>query len=217
MHRHGGGRPSCCFRLARVSEPDFRDKLRKRLRAQRETLSPHVRMAAAQGLVQQLERLPEFLVDQRVAGYWAVSGEVPLHIAANHLHQRGQQFYLPVTGLQRRLRFALYRSGGEIAPNRYGIPEPQVDNADLIEADTLELVLIPLVAFDRHGHRLGFGGGFYDTSFAFLRSLPRPASTVLVGVGYAFQEVEALAPTDWDVPLDFVATERELIACTTPA
>lgn len=186
------------------------------MRVQRMQLDPHARMAAAQALAQRLEALPEFLVDQRVAGYWAVGGEIALHMAATHLRRREQQFYLPVAGPQRRLRFAMYRGGGAIAPNRYGIPEPQVDPSELIDADQLELVLVPLVAFDRRGHRLGFGGGFYDTSFAFLHGQQRPAQTVLVGVGYAFQEVDALEPADWDVQLDFVATERELIACTVP-
>jgi len=199
-----------------VSALNLRSELRARIRAQREALDPHARMAAAQGLAQQLEALPEFLVDQRVAGYWAVDGEMPLHIVATHLRRRDQQFYLPVAGPQRRLRFAPYRGGGAIIPNRYGIPEPQAAESELIDAEALELVLVPLVAFDRRGHRLGFGGGFYDTSFAFLRAVPRPAATVLVGVGYAFQEVDALDPADWDVQLDFIATERELIACTTP-
>jgi 5-formyltetrahydrofolate cyclo-ligase len=73
---------------------------------------------------------------------------------------------------------------------------------------------VPLLGFDRHGHRLGFGGGYYDRSFAFLRDLERPSKPLLVGIGYASQEIDSLAPEDWDVRLDYVATERELIDCT---
>jgi 5-formyltetrahydrofolate cyclo-ligase len=73
---------------------------------------------------------------------------------------------------------------------------------------------VPLVAFDRRGNRLGFGGGYYDASFAFLRDAERPASPILVGIGYAFQEVDALATEPWDIRMDYVATERELIDCT---
>ena len=101
-----------------------------------------------------------------------------------------------------------------VAPNRYGIPEPQCPRDELVEAAEIELVLIPLLAFDRRGHRLGSGAGYYDRSFAFLREVERPALPLLVGVAYAFQEVESIAPEAWDVPLDFVATEHELIECT---
>jgi 5-formyltetrahydrofolate cyclo-ligase len=75
-------------------------------------------------------------------------------------------------------------------------------------------VLVPLVGFDRRGNRLGSGGGWYDRSFAFLRDVPRPARPILVGIGYHFQEVEKLDAQPWDIPMDFIATDRELIACT---
>jgi 5-formyltetrahydrofolate cyclo-ligase len=58
------------------------------------------------------------------------------------------------------------------------------------------------------------GAGYYDRSFAFLRDAQRPARPVLVGIGYHFQEVAQIAPAEWDVRLDFIATDRELIACS---
>jgi 5-formyltetrahydrofolate cyclo-ligase len=75
------------------------------------------------------------------------------------------------------------------------------------------VILLPLLAFDRAGHRLGTGGGWYDTSLAYLRDATRPATPLLVGVGYAFQEVDAVPPEPWDVDLDYIATDAELIAC----
>ena len=75
-------------------------------------------------------------------------------------------------------------------------------------------MLVPLLGFDRSGHRLGFGGGFYDTSFAFLRTGERPREPLLVGIAYAAQELAEFAPEAWDVRLDFIATERELIDCS---
>jgi len=69
-------------------------------------------------------------------------------------------------------------------------------------------VLVPLVAFDDAGNRLGMGAGYYDRSFAFRRAAPSPP--LLVGVGYEFQRVPALAAQPWDVPLDAVLTERGL-------
>ena len=79
--------------------------------------------------------------------------------------------------------------------------------------DDIDLVLVPLLGFDRRGNRLGAGAGYYDRSFAFLKEKPRPAQPLLVGIGYHFQELPQLTPQPWDVALDFVATDRELIEC----
>jgi 5-formyltetrahydrofolate cyclo-ligase len=169
-------------------------------------------MAAAQGLRRSLEQLPEYHTDVRVAGYWATNGELPLNLAIPPLATRGQQFMLPVIGPGKRLRFAPWSAGQDVQPNRYGIPEP-VDPAELFEPFQLDLVLLPLLAFDRLGNRLGHGGGYYDRGFAFLKDQARPTEPLLVGIGYAFQELPAIEPAAWDVQLDYIATEQELIDC----
>ena len=84
----------------------------------------------------------------------------------------------------------------------------------LLQADAMTLVVLPLVGFDRRGHRLGMGGGWYDRSFAFRQRSPAPPW--LVGAGFADQQVEALEPADWDVALDAVCTERETLHFTPP-
>ena len=193
-----------------------REDLRKHLREQRTRLTPAERASAANGVAASLEQLPEFLVDRRVAGYWAVGGELPLIAAVARLNARGQQYCLPIVGDDRRLRFAPLKPGAAVQPNRYGIPAPEHAPADLLAPQELALVLLPLTAFDRSGRRLGMGGGYYDRSFAFLRDIVRPAQPLLVGIGYAFQEVATLPAQDWDIALDFIATEKELIDCTPP-
>ncbi|WP_329741262.1 5-formyltetrahydrofolate cyclo-ligase [Dyella sp. A6] len=189
-----------------------RSELRQQLLAQRRALSPPQRMAAAQGLRRSLEQLPEFHTDQRVAGYWASDGELPLNLAIPPLAERGQQFLLPLVGDHRELRFAPWQAGDPVSPNRYGIPEP-VAPEQWFAPFQLDLVLVPLLGFDRRGHRIGYGGGYYDQSFAFLKDQARPTEPLLVGIAYAFQQLEAIDAEPWDVPLDFVATDRELIDC----
>lgn len=190
--------------------------IRAKMREQRARLTPTERIAAASAVAASLEQLPEFLVDPRIAGYWAVGGEVPLHAAVAQLRTREQPYFLPIVTTDRTLRFAPLKPGAQVAANRYGIPEPEHAQADLLAPRQLNLVLVPLTAFDRSGHRLGMGGGYYDRSFAFLRDVPRPAQPLLVGIGYAFQEVATLPAQDWDIALDFIATEKELIDCTPP-
>lgn len=199
-----------------TSNSDASIALRVQMRERRAGLSAVERIAAAGGVAASLEQLPEFLVDRRVAGYWAVGGEVPLLAAVARLRARAQQYFLPIVGKDRRLGFAPLLPNANLQPNRYGIPEPEHAAADLLAPQDLDLVLVPLTAFDRAGRRLGMGGGYYDRSFAFLRETARPAQPLLVGIGYAFQEVATLSTQDWDVMLDFIATDKELIDCTPP-
>lgn len=175
------------------------------------------RIAAANALISTLEQLPEFLVDTLVAGYWAVGGELALNIALGRLRAREQRYCLPVLSPGNTLRFAEWTAGQPVRANRYGIPEPTCAPADLLAPEAIDLVLVPLLGFDRRGNRLGAGAGFYDRSFAFLQGKPRPAQPLLVGIGYHFQELPELTPQAWDVALDFVATDRELIECASRA
>lgn len=180
---------------------------------QRNELTAKQRIEAAAGVMHSLEALPEFMTDRNIAGYWAVRGELPLNLVVASLKRREQHYFLPVLGEQRQLHFAEYRDGVALQSNRFGIPEPEAAPSALQNIRDLDVILLPLLAFDRAGHRLGTGGGWYDSSLAFLRGGTRPATPVLVGVGYAFQEVGAIPAEPWDVPLDYVATDAELIAC----
>jgi 5-formyltetrahydrofolate cyclo-ligase len=190
-----------------------RRALRQQLVDRRRALLPATRLAAAQGLRRTLEQLPEYFTDTPVAGYWACRGELPLNLVIPPLASRGQQFLLPVTTADQHLLFAPWQAGDPVQPNRFGIPEPVTPTTWMTPAE-LELVLVPLLGFDRRGRRLGYGGGYYDRSFAFLKAGARPREPLLVGVAYAFQEVPQLRAEPWDVTLDFIATEHELIDCS---
>lgn len=194
---------------------ESRALLRARMSVRRNELDAKQRIAAAAGVLDSLESLPEFMTDAKVAGYWAVRGELPLNLAVASLTRREQQYFLPVLGQARQLRFAEYREGTRLQGNRFGIPEPEVPTEALQTAGDMDVILLPLLAFDRKGHRLGTGGGWYDSSLAFLGNEPRPARPLLVGIGYGFQEVETVSIEPWDVDLDYVATDAELIACRT--
>lgn len=189
-----------------------RHELRQLMAERRRALPPPARMAAALGLRRSLEQLPEYHTDVRVAGYWAAGGELPLNLVIPPLATRGQRFLLPLLARNKELHFAPWRDGDAVAPNRYGIPEPVAPH-EWFAPFQLDLVLVPLLAFDRRGRRLGHGGGYYDRSFAFLKDQARPTEPLLVGVAYDFQEVEQLDEQPWDVSLDYVATDRELIDC----
>jgi 5-formyltetrahydrofolate cyclo-ligase len=188
------------------AEADARRRLRAAMRRRRHALPVRERLEAAAALASQL--LPELATHRgRVAGYWAVGGELPLHAVQSALPAT-LRWCLPVLHDDGRLRFREWAAGQALGSNRHGIPEPA--EGPLLEATALAVVLVPLLAFDARGQRLGQGGGWYDRSFAFRRlppgGVPSAAIPRLIGIGYDWQRVEALAATDWDVPLDAVAT-----------
>lgn len=198
-----------------MTESDLRGALRHQMRARRHSLPARDRLRAAEALGHHLLGFEPYTRARQVAGYWAVRGELSLH--ALFAARPRPVYCLPCLGPDASLRFAPWRPGQALLANRYGIPEPAVAVEAQLSPGQLDLVLLPLLAFDRHGTRLGSGGGYYDRSFAFLREQSRPARPLLVGVGYAFQQVEHLPAAAWDVALDYVVTEAGLIRCVARA
>ena len=193
---------------------DPRKSLRIRFRDLRAAIPAATRMAAADAVAENLLRLPAVRDANTIAGYWAVAGELPLHALMTRLPRR-TRYCLPMLQADRTLRFAPWSTGDAVAANRYGIPEPTEAGVDIAPSE-IDVVLLPLVGFTRDGHRLGTGGGWYDRSFAFRCHTAAPP--LLVGVGFACQQIDAdtsarLEAREWDVPLDAIATERELIVC----
>jgi len=184
--------------------------LRDRLRALRISIPAVARIAAAEAVAKQLLELPALQSATTVAGYWAIGGELPLHGLMARLPSRAR-YCLPMLQPDRTLRFAAWQTGDAIATNRYGIPEPQ-QATPALAPDALDVVLLPLLGFTRNGHRIGTGGGWYDRTFAFRHAAPAPP--LLIGIGFACQQIDGHAARDWDVPLDAIVTEREVIACT---
>ena len=185
-------------------------ELRASMRERRRALPVRERLDAAAAVASHL--FPELsALEGRIAGYWAVGGELPLHAVQANLPAT-LRWCLPVLHDDGRLRFREWSAGQALAPNRHGIPEPA--QGPLLADDQLAVVLVPLLAFDAMGNRLGQGGGWYDRSFAFRRAdstssgaTPQPR---LIGIAYDWQQVDALEAADWDVPLDAVATPSAL-------
>jgi 5-formyltetrahydrofolate cyclo-ligase len=185
-------------------------ELRDGLRAQRQALPASARMQAAEAIADHLQDHPAFAGPGYVAGYWAMAGEMPLHVLQMRL-QPQLIWCLPCIQPDHSLRFAPWRPGDELVSNRFGIPEPSLASESLLPAEAMAVILLPLLGFSRAGGRLGMGGGYYDRSLGFRQR--RPSPPLLIGVGYAFQELPALPTDPWDIRLDAVVTEREFLLC----
>ena len=169
-------------------------------------LRAHLR-AARDGFAARPFPLPQPLLDRltpglMIAGYVAAGSEAdptPLLTAAR---ERGCHLALPhVTGRAAPLRFLSWDLGDVLVRGPLNLRQPAADAPEAAP----DLILTPLLGFDRRGNRLGQGAGHYDRAFAAHPSAWR------VGLAWSVQEAEALTPDPWDVPLHAIATEQEWI------
>jgi 5-formyltetrahydrofolate cyclo-ligase len=186
--------------------------LRLQLKRIRAALSARERGAATAAAVQRVRHLPQFRRARRVAAYVGSNGELdpmPLLELAADLNK---QCFLPVLHPFRsgRLWFCRWRPGERLVPNRFGIPEPLPRSNGVIATRHLELVIVPLLGFDRSCQRLGMGGGYYDRSFAFLHHLKHAKRPFLLGFAHESQKVDSLQTQPWDIQLDAVVTNQRL-------
>lgn len=137
-----------------------------------------------------------------VAGYWPKGDELDLVPTLAALADAGHGTCLPVVaGVAWPLIFRLWRPGHPLVPGAFRIMEPMAE-APLAQPDIL---LVPLLAFDEAGWRLGYGGGFYDRTLAALRDA---APVIAIGVGYAGQKMDSVPHDVYDQRLDWLVTEQ---------
>jgi 5-formyltetrahydrofolate cyclo-ligase len=145
---------------------------------------------------------------RQVASYAAYSGEIDpgyleQGLQANIYHPR-------ISNLRLGLMQFHSRAGRARQRNKLGMTEPTAIHP-AIDPRQLDIVLMPLVAFQRDGTRLGQGGGFYDRAFAFRNNPQRIKKPLLVGLAHHFQETQGLDREPWDVPADVIITDQEII------
>jgi 5-formyltetrahydrofolate cyclo-ligase len=191
-----------------------RRPLRAALAARRRSVPAAERARAALSVARHVDRELHLRSHWRIAVYAALPEELDAAPLIALARRRGCRIYLPRIDRRRASRamqFAEMR--GPLRHNRLGIAEPQTGAT--LGARWLDVVFLPLVGFDERGLRLGTGGGYYDRAFAFRRWRSAWHVPRLVGLGYAFQQVERIAPAPHDVLLDAVVTDEGIIRCST--
>ncbi|MFI8481955.1 5-formyltetrahydrofolate cyclo-ligase [Pseudomonas sp. NPDC078700] len=187
-----------------------RKQLRRTLRQARRALSPAAQRRAAQGLYRQLAQHPVFRRAKHIALYLPNDGEIDPHLLLRAAQRRGKATYLPVLNAWPRSKmvFQRIRPTDVLRPNRFGIAEPRANPARQRKVWALDLILLPLVGFDREGGRLGMGGGFYDRSLAYRARRKNCHKPTLLGLAHECQQVKKLAMASWDVPLNATVTDQ---------
>jgi len=186
------------------SSQNLKNDLRAAAFTRRDALDPSQRAAACEALAKhatQFEVGPGCVV----AGFSAIRTEIDPSALMQALRARGAALALPVAiGRGEPLIFRAWTADTVLVRGLYGILEPSSD-AEEVEPD---IVLVPLAAFDRRGHRLGYGGGYYDRTLQRLRKAKRVTAA---GLAFSAQQMDEIPADAHDEPLDLVLTERDVI------
>ncbi len=181
-----------------------RQAIRQQVRKLRNALSREQQQQAAQMLVGQMLQLPQVIDATHIALYLSNDAELDTSPLIQALWQAGKNIYLPILHpfVPGYLIFQRYQQDTAMKLNRFQIPEPVLNCADIIPVAELDVICTPLVAFDAQGNRLGMGGGFYDRYLAHCH-----ASSHIVGLAHAIQRLTPWRACPWDINLDAVITE----------
>jgi 5-formyltetrahydrofolate cyclo-ligase len=182
--------------------------LRKELQCARHQLSKEQVEHYSQSISERLLKESLWIEATHIALYASHQNEVATDALIKTMWQAGKKAYLPMINEDQKLTFALYTPSTLREKNRLGILEPV--SPTLFDAANLDIVIVPLVGFDIHKNRLGMGAGHYDRTFAFLRDSHLPSKPLLIGLAYEIQKTDKLDAENWDIPLDYVITEKAL-------
>ena len=175
-------------------------ELRASALAKREAISEAKRVKAAVALAKR--GLPiEITPSMVISGYSPIRNEIDPVPLMQKLALQGARLALPTVNARgKSLIFRAWSPGDRLTLGMLGIPEPSPAASEVVP----DIMLVPLAAFDRMGHRIGYGAGHYDYTFAHLR---KAKAVIGIGLAFAAQEIEAIPALPHDVRLDFVLTE----------
>ena len=191
-----------------------RANLRQKIRKRRQNLSKIEQEIAAEQLkvnfIQHLKRY-NTTKNSQIALYLSNDSELDTSLLIKELWTKSHLVYLPVihpfNGTT--LYFQRYEENSPMRANRYAILEPKLNCSQICPLQDLDYLLMPLVAFDSHGNRLGMGGGFYDKTLARYHN-ENWQKPQLIGLAHQCQHVESLPVEPWDVPLNFIITPHKI-------
>ncbi len=164
-------------------------------------------------IVENISKSTQFKKCKNIAVFLPNDSEPDLSALIEHAWAKGLNCYLPILGkkFESKLKFQLYSPSSPLILNCYNIPEPKLNLSTCITKPwLLDLILMPLVAFDLTGNRIGMGGGYYDKTLHYRRHRSVWQKPPLMGVAYAKQQVVKIKSEKWDIPLDFIASDNEI-------
>lgn len=178
-------------------------EIRARLALKRHQLDAVLQKQVSASICRRLQSHPVFQIARTIALYSAFDREPDLFPLISAIPKK---WVLPVVVDKTQMDFVVFSKKEELVKGRYGILQPK-DTAKKIDVQEIDLILLPMVAFDTLGNRIGRGAGHYDRALAFLSGNHRIKKPHLIGVAYEFQKIENSECDPWDIRLNGVVTE----------
>lgn len=189
-------------------QPENKAGLREKLKKLRDQVDPGLAETASQGVWAILSRLPEFHKAKGIGAFASTPGEINTYPILEGVLSLGKKLYLPrVAADKTRFDYYLVSDFKNLTIGSFGILEPAGNRP--IAWEEIDIALVPGLAFDQRGHRLGFGKGYYDRVLPLLKK-----SALTVGLGYSFQIVEQIPDEPHDISLKAVLTEKSFHLCS---
>jgi 5-formyltetrahydrofolate cyclo-ligase len=191
---------------------DERERVRRAVLARRDRLAAETRGALSRAIVERFWGLAEAAGARALLVSLSIGSEVPTRALVDDARRRGLRVAVPVTlTAERRLLPTELPDDDRLVAGPFGILEPRSDARVPVPVDRLDLVVVPGVAFDPQGNRLGWGAGYYDRLLAQVR-----ADAPIVALAFECQIVPAIPPESHDVPVDVIVTEQRIIRPNRP-
>ncbi|WP_039907820.1 5-formyltetrahydrofolate cyclo-ligase [Candidatus Regiella insecticola] len=186
----------------------LRQQIRSEMRQRRASLLPEQQEFAAKMVTRRVINHEKIQHAKNIAVFLSCDGEIETQPLIKQLWFLQKQVYLPVLHpfSKGHLLFLHYHANTPLIVNRFKIPEPQLDVRTVLPLAELDIILTPLVAFDRQGRRLGRGGGFYDRTLQYWQQ----SGFYPIGLAHDCQLVDELVAEDWDIPLPEVITPAQV-------
>lgn len=183
-------------------------EIRQRVFALRDNLDPADLERRSGSIAAKLYLLPDYRRAQAVMFFLSFRSEVNTRAMVEESMARGKQVLVPRAAPEskRLIPSILLDWERDLAPGAYGIPEPRQEALRPLDPRRIDLLIVPGVAFDLNGNRLGYGGGYYDRFFPLLRP-----GVKLVALAFELQIIPEVPVEEWDSPVDWIVTEERII------
>lgn len=182
------------------------NSLRQKALLARRSMSDDARASASKIICQRICDSREFYSGKSIGCYLPMNDEVDTREIIQRAWRANKRIFIPILRGRAEMLFCEITPDTELEQRAFGLWEPT--RGFLIQPRQLDLVITPTVAFDKRGHRIGMGGGYFDRCFSHLRHRTHWIRPKLLGVAFHCQEVEKITPNAWDIRLYRIVTEK---------
>lgn len=187
---------------------NLKNDLRKAMLGKRKSMNIEDVITSSNKIIETIMELPEFKSSKNIMLYLSFNNEVNTYPLVKWCLDNNKIVIAPYC-IQHSKEIVPYRITNlstDLVKSDFGVMEPKKDLLEKINIEDIDLILVPAVAFDQHCNRIGFGAGYYDR---FLCN--KPKHTPAIGIAYDYQIIDKIPTDEYDVPLDFIITEKRVI------